>query len=105
MDKYVYSKVEDTLTLKYFNDRHNFIFSYPENWSAIEFENDIKDKNLEIVASFISNQDAISDPFQEYINIKITNNIDYDSTSDYIDNYIDDIQNDFKNIKEYKYNI
>ncbi|MGD1837615.1 MAG: hypothetical protein ACPKPY_06105 [Nitrososphaeraceae archaeon] len=100
IDKYVYSKVEDTLTLKYFNDRHNFIFSYPTNWSAIEFENDIKDKNLEIIASFISNQEAISDPFQEYINIKITNNIDYDSTSNYIDNYINDIQNDFKNIKD-----
>ena len=101
LDTYVYGQEDDNMIFsKYSNDRHNFMFSYPNDWSSIEFENDILDKNLEIIASFISNQEGISDLFQEYINIKVTKNVGYNLTQTYINNYVNEIQNDFMNITD-----
>ena len=106
LDNHVYGQQDDTMNfLKYTNDRHNFMLSYPNDWSSIEFENDIRDKNLEIIASFISNQEGISDLFQEYINIKVTKNADYNLTQTYITNYVNEIQNDFMNITDRLYDL
>ena len=82
----------------YNNKIYSFELVYPSNWTYVEFADQFRDTDLNLVVSFISPLDSSVDPFQEFFTIKTMKLDPKDSFSNNFHQYLERLKQSITNV-------